>query len=164
MSESSEEKTKRKIIERLLVYPWVYQITVFFEDYDHSQELPEVMPEIRTKLRKAFPNDPFFARTALRYHSATKETIAYESYYCLRPLPEARKSLEAWMKGGRVRARPISPEKRLRSAFSIKTGKPHDLKGYFQRGKVNRHRFLSEGKLPAPDLHLFEFFLESWKA
>lgn len=160
MSELSEDKTKRKIIERLLAYPWVYQVTVFFEDYDHSQELPQVMPEIRTKLRRAFPNDPIFSRTALKYHSATKERIAYETFYCLRRIPEVKKCLRSWMKGGEVRSRPISSEKRLSSARSIRKERPHNLKGYFGKSKVNRIRLLNEAKLPAPDPRLYEAFLE----
>ncbi len=159
MSESSEEKTKRKLIEKLLVYPWVYQVTLFFEDYDHSQELPEVLPKLRTKIRKAFPNDPIFARTALKYHSATRTRIAYETYYCLKPIPELKRNIEKWMSTDRVRSRTISPEKRLQSAKSMRKGISHDLKGYFHLDKVNRHRLLNRKKLPAPNFVLHDLFL-----
>lgn len=162
MSENAEEKAKRDIAWRLLAYPWVYQTTLFYPDPDSSQDLIEDMLIIRRKIRRKFPEDAFFLRIGIKHHKSTNETIAYETIYSLRPIPELKPLIREWMENRiNVKRGRISYFRRLWIARTLKRKEQglHDLSGYFGRKKVNRVRFLNEAKLPAPDVRLYDAHL-----
>lgn len=161
MSENAEGKAKRDIIWKLLVYPWVYQTSIYYQDADDSLDLIGEMPTIRAKIRRAFPEDALFLKVGLRYDRERDETTAFETIFSLRPLPELKGLIKGWMnKKTKVQSRKISYGKRLSSARAIKRGRLHDLNTYFGKDKVNRICFLNRRYLPVPDLRLYEAFLE----
>lgn len=162
MSENAEEKGKRDLAWKLLAYPWMYQTTIFYQDPDDSLDLLDEMLVIRRKIRRKFPEDAFFLRIGTKHHKSTNETIAYETIYSLRPMPELKPLIREWMSDKtNVKRGRISYLRRLWIARYLKRKEKelHDLSGYFGRSKVNRIRFLSKAKLPTPDKRLYDALL-----
>lgn len=151
MTESSEDKTKRRYIRQLLTYPWAYQTSLFYPSEQESLALIDDLSSIKAKLRRKYPDQPFLLRLALKHHPApASETIAWLSVLTLSEIP----TLKQFLRGPdnhRVLRRGIAPDKRLRSAISIHTQRPHRLKEFFGRDKVNRYALLNEKHLPEPD-------------
>ena len=60
--ETSEDKTKRKFANYLLVPIWNYQYSVFYEAPEDSTNLLVDQKQFRQELGRKFPDQPFLVR------------------------------------------------------------------------------------------------------
>lgn len=148
MSETSEEKTKRKYLTVLRDYQWSYQHSVFYDDPEQSLGLLEDMASFKQVLRRRCPDQPFLIRVqALKkgaIHQAFLSIITTAKVDDLRDI--ANKTFPSTMN---VVGRNLSPERLSQQAAVIETAKPHDLSKLFDKTGINRWTILNKHALVA---------------
>ena len=146
MSESSEEKTKRKYLTVLRGYQWSYQHSVFYDDPEQSLGLLEDMASFKQMLRRRCPDQPFLIRVqALKkgaVHQAFLSIITTDKVDDMREI--ANKTFPATMN---VVGRRLSAERLSQQARVIEEAKPHDLSKLFDREGINRWSILNKDSL-----------------
>lgn len=146
MSESSEEKTKRKYLTVLRGYQWSYQHSVFYDDPEQSLGLLEDMASFKQMLRRRCPDQPFLIRVqALKkgaVHQAFLSIITTAKVDDLREI--ANKTFPAKMN---VVGRRLSAERLSQQARVIEEAKPHDLSKLFDKVGINRWSILNKDSL-----------------
>jgi len=78
MSESSTDKTTRKILSAMEEYEWVQQVSIFYLDYNDRFLAAEHKPEITRRLRRMFPNQAFLYRLRLNRAVDANKVYGYE--------------------------------------------------------------------------------------
>jgi hypothetical protein len=146
VSESSEEKTKRKYLTVLRGYQWSYQHSVFYNDFEQSQGLLVDMVSFKQMLRRRCPAQPFLIRVqALKKgadHQAFLSIITTAKVEDLQGI--ANKTFPAKMN---VMGRQLSAERLSRQARVIEEAKPHDLSKLFDKVRINRWSILNKPML-----------------
>lgn len=146
MSESSEEKTKRKYLTALRGYQWSYQHSVFYDDPEQSLGLLEDMASFKQILRRRCPDQPFLIRVqALKkgaVHQAFLSIITTAKVDDLREI--ANKTFPAKMN---VVGRRLSAERLSQQARVIEEAKPHNLSKLFGKAGINRWTLLNKQHL-----------------
>jgi hypothetical protein len=148
VSETSEEKTKRKYLTVLRGYEWSYQHSVFYNDPEQSLGLLQDMPSFKQQLRRRCPDQPFLIRVqALKkgaVHQAYLSIITTAKVDDLREI--ANKTFPATMN---VLGKHLSVEKHDQIARAIEKQKPHDLSKLFDKAGINRWSVLNKHLLKA---------------
>jgi hypothetical protein len=143
VSETSEEKTKRKYLTVLRGYQWSYQHSVFYDDPEQSLGLLEDMASFKQMLRRRCPDQPFLIRVqALKkgaVHQAFLSIITTAKVDDLREI--ANKTFPAKMN---VIGRTLSVEKHDSIARAIEKQKPQDLSKLFDKAGINRWSVLNK--------------------
>lgn len=143
MSETSEEKTKRKYLTVLRGYQWSYQHSVFYDDPEQSLGLLEDMASFKQMLRRRCPDQPFLIRVqALKkgaVHQAFLSIITTAKVDDLREI--ANKTFPAKMN---VIGRTLSVERHDSIARAIEKQKPQDLSKLFDKAGINRWSVLNK--------------------
>jgi len=148
MSESSSDKTTRKIVEAMEQYEWVQQVSIFYWNYEDRFLAPDHKPEITRRLRRMFPEQAFLYRLRINkdvnssfvhgYDGNSKSvSMAYHSFFTNRSLK--RKELlvftvaleKAFDCDLRHRSRTVQALKRYLWINTIKREKVEDLTSYF---------------------------------
>lgn len=146
MSETSEEKTKRKYLTMLRDYEWSYQHSVFYDDPEQSIGLLEDMVSFKQMLRRRCPDQPFLIRVqALKkgaVHQAFLSIITTAKVDDLKEI--ANKKFPATMN---VVGRRLSVERLSQQAHVIEQAKPHDLSKLFDKAGTNRWSVLNKHML-----------------
>lgn len=147
MSETSEEKTKRKYLTVLRGYQWSYQHSVFYDDPDQSHALLEHMVRFKQILRRRCPDQPFLVRIqTLKKGSAPHQ--AYLTIFTTKKVEDLRqmanKVFPATMN---VLGKRLSAEKHDQIARAIEKQKPHDLSKLFDKVGINRWTLLNKQHL-----------------
>lgn len=62
MSESSDEKTRRKYLQLMNDYEWSYQYSLFYDDPHDSRRLLDDMVKFKQALRRKWPDTAFLIR------------------------------------------------------------------------------------------------------
>lgn len=147
MSESSEEKTKRKYLTVLRGYQWSYQHSVFYNDPEQSHALLEHMVRFKQVLRRRCPDQPFL----VRIQTLKKGSVPHQAYLTIfttkkvEDLREmANKVFPAIMN---VMGKKLSVEKLDQIARAIEKQKPHDLSKVLDKAGINRWTVLNKDKL-----------------
>lgn len=143
MSETSEEKTKRKYLAVLRGYRWSYQHSIFYDDPEQSHALLDHMVRFKQVLRRRCPDQPFLVRIqTLKKGSAPHQ--AYLTIFTTKKVDGLRemanKVFPAIMN---VRGKNLSLEKLDRIAQTIEEQKPHDLSKLFDKAGINRWSVLN---------------------
>lgn len=151
MSESSEEKTKRKYLTVLRGYQWSYQHSVFYDDPDQSHALLDHMARFKQVLRRRCPDQPFLVRIqTLKKGSAPHQ--AYLTIFTTKKVEDLRemanKVFPAIMN---VMGKKLSVEKLDQIAKAVEQQKPHDLSKLFDKVGINRWSVLNKQKLILSD-------------
>lgn len=148
MSESSEEKTKRKYLTVLRGYQWSYQHSIFYDDPEQSIALLGDMVLFKQMLRRKCPDQPFLIRVqALKkgaIHQAFLSIITTAKVGSLGEI--ANKAFPAKMN---VIGRRLSAERLSQQASVIEESKPHDLSKLFDKTGINRWSMLNKHALVA---------------
>ena len=148
MSETSEEKTKRKYLTVLRGYQWSYQHSVFYDDPEQSLGLLEDMASFKQMLRRRCPDQPFLIRVqALKkgaVHQAFLSIITTAKVDDLREM--ANKVFPSVMN---VLGKKLSVDKLDQIARAIEKQKPHDLSKLFDKTGINRWSVLNKHLLAA---------------
>lgn len=162
MTETTEDRTKRTYITKLLSYTWQHQTSVFYECHESSLALLDKLPSIKAKLRRKYPDQPFLLRVQLKEHKDCKEWRAYLVVFSLSKVEGLWQYLNSITSGNAYNMK-LPEWRRLRAAKAISDNPPHELKSFFGRDKINRQALLNEKHLPAADDELLTKFYKSSK-
>lgn len=80
MTESADNKTKRKYLKMLNQYEWSYQYSIFYEDAQDSHKLLDDMVGFKQRLRRKYPDTAFLVRIQAhrkRWEGASPELQAF---------------------------------------------------------------------------------------
>jgi hypothetical protein len=143
VSETSEEKTKRKYLTVLRGYQWSYQHSVFYDDPERSLGLVKEMVSFKQMLRRRCPDQPFLIRVqALKKGAVHQAFLSIITTAKVDDLVEiANKTFPAKMN---VVGRRLSAERLSQQASVIEEAKPHDLSKLFDKSGINRWTLLNK--------------------
>ena len=151
MSETSEDKTKRKYLSVLRNYQWSYQHSIFYDDPKLSERLLEEMVPFKQRLRRQCSEQPFL----VRIQTLKKGSNPHQAYLTIfttkkvEGLKEmANKVFPATMN---VMGKRLSGEKLKQIADAIERHKPHDLSKIFGMTGINRWSILNRDNLVRSD-------------
>lgn len=149
MSETSEDKTKRKYLSVLRGYQWRYQHSVFYDNPELSVGLLDDMVAFKQTLRRRCPDQPFLVRIqtlkkGAAPHQAYLTIFTTEKVEDLREI--ANKSFPADMN---VMGKKLSADKLEQIAGAIEKQKPHDLSKVLGKQGINRWSILNKQQLVA---------------
>lgn len=149
MSESSEDKTRRKFAKYLLHPRWAYQYSFFYEDPADSKSLLNDQKLFRQKLRRKFPNQPFLVRVQT-LKRAGRELQAYLTIYTTQKTEGMFELSERYFPVN-VLYRQLTERRREVKAHKILTQKPHDLTKLFGQVRIRRYGVINKHLLEDMD-------------
>lgn len=155
MSESSDDKSKRKYLHLLLNYQWSYQHSLFYEEREDSKTLLDDMIRFKQELRRKCPDQPFLIRIQLHNRKTEHSPDGgLQAYLVILTTERADKQInEATEKAMSAQCNILNmiltPEKITKAASAIKSQKPHNLERLFDKQKINRFSVLNKNKLKA---------------
>ena len=151
MSETSEDKTKRKYLTVLRTHQWSYQHSIFYNDAEQSHALLDDMVRFKQVLRRWCPDQPFLIRVqALKKGAVHQAFLAIFTTAKVKNLQEiANKTFPATMN---VVGRRLSAERLSQQARVIEEAKPHDLSKLFDKAGINRWSVLNKNLLVANEV------------
>jgi hypothetical protein len=146
VSETSEEKTKRKYLTVLRGYQWSYQHSIFYKDAEQSHALLDDMVRFKQVLRRRCPDQPFLIRVqALKRGAVHQAFLSIITTAKVEDLQEiANNTFPALMN---VVGRRLSAERLSQQASVIEEAKPHDLSKLFDKSGINRWTLLNKQRL-----------------
>lgn len=153
MSESSDDKSKRKYLHLLLNYQWSYQYSLFYEDREESKTLLDDMIRFKQELRRKCPDQPFLIRIQLHNRKTEHSPDGgLQAYLVILTTERADKSIEtaadkAMSTQCNILNRKLTVEKITKIASAIRVQKPHNLERFFGKVKINRYTLLNKNKL-----------------
>lgn len=178
MTESAEQKTRRKFSTLYLKYDWRFQTTVFLKEYESRLEFLEYAKVMRRELPKVFPETAFLWRLILS-RAKTYRFTGYDGKAATTNMPaitlfhyhkimkeDVEDSLEAALakhfSGNYVplfaMRRTIITEKYHRYPKTVKNGKPQNLEKYFSLEKCpQRYGIINKKHAFAWDSSGFDF-------
>tara|TARA_R110001592_G_scaffold112297_6_gene310410 strand:- start:8512 stop:9066 length:555 start_codon:yes stop_codon:yes gene_type:complete len=155
MTESTEQKTRRKFSKLYLKYDWRFKTTVFLQEYEDRLEFLEYARVMRRELPKVFPETAFLWRLILS-RAKTSYFEGYDGKAATTDMPaitlfhyarisreELRDGLEAALakhSSGAytplyVKGQSVTTEKYHSYPKTVKNGKPQNLEKYFSLEK-----------------------------
>lgn len=144
MSESSEEKTRRKFAKYLLDPRWMYQYSFFYEEPEYSKSLIEDQKVFRQELRRKFPNQPFLVRVQTLKRPG-REFQAYLTIYTTQKTEGMFEVSERYFLAPvNVLYRQLTERRREVKANKILTQKPHDLTKLFGQVRIRRYGVINK--------------------
>jgi len=142
MSESSEDKTRRKFAKYLLDPRWTYQYSFFYEDPTESKSLLDDQKLFRQELRRKFPNQPFLVRVQTLKRPG-RELQAYLTIYTTQKTEGVFEVSERYFPVN-VLYRQLTERRREVKAHKILTQKPHDLTKLFGSVRIRRYGIINK--------------------
>jgi len=152
MSESSEDKTKRKYVHVLTSNPWPFQCSIFYANPTESTRLLDDMKRFKQRLRRKLPTSPMLIRIKLLHRNKVLQayvSILTANDHCDVIEGVASRSFAVPVN---VRGRRFSAERIARQASAIKSQKPHNLNRLLGDRKINRYSLLNVAYLLTPTL------------
>jgi hypothetical protein len=153
MSESSEEKSKRKYLNLLCNYQWPYQHSVFYSDLTESTALLGDMIKFKQALRRCCPKQPFLIKIQLLNKKTPHNPEGGQQAYLAIFTTEKTKTAIAFATEKAMRAetnviyKKLTREKIANIALAINNQKPHNLEKFFKKEKINRYTILNKDHL-----------------
>jgi hypothetical protein len=158
MTETAEDRSKRRFCQHLDDDIWRYQVTIFLTQYSDRYVSPEIFQTVRKRIARCYREQPFLwrigikAKAKARYFddldpADTAVTVPYMTLYTDRHTE--RKGLMSCL--SKMKLPPdVSvwtqyTNKARRDGYirKVKLDDPHDLKAYFDKQKVNRFGLLN---------------------
>lgn len=147
MSETSEDKTKRKYLSVLRGYQWSYQHSVFYDNPELSYGLLDDMVAFKQTLRRKCPDQPFL----LRIQTLKKGAAPHQAYLTIFTTEKVEDLGEIANKTFPTKmndlGKKLSAEKLEQIAGAIEKQKPHDLSKVLGKSVINRWSILNRNKL-----------------
>ncbi|WP_236182279.1 hypothetical protein [Pseudomonas sputi] len=144
MSESSEDKTKRKYLAVLRSYQWSYQHSIFYDDPEQSHALLDHMVKFKQTLRRRCPDQPFLIRVQM-LKKGGRPLQAYLTIFTTEKVEDLRNMAnKVFPTVMNVLGKKLSTEKLDQIATAIEKQKPHDLSKLFGKQGVNRWSVLNK--------------------
>ncbi|MET0015019.1 MAG: hypothetical protein ABW088_15310 [Sedimenticola sp.] len=160
MSESSEDRTKRKYINYLHSCEWKYQYSIFYKSIAASKEAVNHAHKLKRNFSRTFKN-PLLHRLQLRGGLDPKifddgvpgkrVIAAYHSFFSTDKLDrEKLEDIAGRVVDGQIKVnyRSLRPEKLARIESAIKNQKPHDLITFFGKSNIQRISLLNKKYIP----------------
>lgn len=147
MSESSEDKTRRKILKLLTDHPWSRQYSIFYKNREDSENLIRDLPRFKKELRRKFATIPFLLQTRLYKPKGSVKPFAYVTIFTIDTIHFSKfEEIADSVFDHPVRAvtRYFREEKKISTLNKIKTQKLHNLSGFFNTKKINRIHLLNK--------------------
>ncbi len=150
MSETSEEKTRRRYLALLTGNEWTMQYSVFYANPALSIQLLDDQIAFKQKLRKEYPDQPFLIRiqTKLGNGLGDKTLQAWLSIITTKPVEGFEsfldKTFPVAMNGP---GRKLNRMKLYTMTTALSKQKPHDLTKIFGDIRIRRWTLLNEPKL-----------------
>ena len=143
MTETAEQRTKRRFIEYLDMTEWEYQYSFFYQCAMDAREFALVdAAKLKEKLRRtrSLQSQPFLYRLCLYKSNAfhTVFTTKKVDQILLKSLVEKVAKVEIRIMGREITSWKIEKYKR-----AVSKQRPHDLKGFFGDKKINRIALLN---------------------
>lgn len=143
MTETSQNKTKRKYVSLLTDYYWSYQCSVFYEHPSDSIHLLEDMKPFKQRLRRRLPDIPMLIRVCLLNRDG--ELQAYLSIHTVQNIREivTEVATQTFSAPPSVVGRKRGVHTIASAAATIARQKPHNLLRMFGDRKINRYSLLN---------------------
>lgn len=152
MTESSEDKTKRKLSKLLQDHDWQHQHSIFYRDIEESINLIDNSNKLKRILKKKLPTSPFLICYRTLYRKDRGGLQAYVTIFSTAQIKKFQKMAEeAFGSGIATRGRTLSPEKLQRTVSALKTQKLHDLETFFGH-RVKRYSVINKSSLKNHEL------------
>lgn len=138
MTESAEDRSKRKFCDHLTSYEWTSQISAFYEDQDVAIESVIIEgAKLRKALARAFPESVFLWRLMIKHRSG-QGPFPYWTAFTTESMN--RKDLTRYFKklGCNPSVRKVTEEKVASFGRAVMTQRPHDLNRVLGDRKINR--------------------------
>lgn len=152
MSETSEDKSKRKYLHLLNTYEWNYQHSLFYQEPEDSKSLLDDMIKFKQSLRRRCADQALLIRIQLLRKKTTHNPNGTEQAYLTilsteNIKPSIKEAAELTMSSPcNVATKRLSAEKHTTIASAIKSQKPHNLERFFGKQKINRFTILNRYK------------------
>lgn len=160
MSESSQEKTKRKTLELLSSEQWSYQLSIFYRCFSNRLLALEHKEKITRVLKRLNPDQPILYRLCLfdaphehlddiDDNDLVTERMPYHAVFSSTPfyLKEPDLALALTKVTGislNVLKRSFKGELKRRYLSAIKVGELHELKDYFGTNRVRSYYLINK--------------------
>lgn len=152
MSETSEDKSKRKYLKLLNDYEWNYQHSLFYENPEDSKLLLDDMIRFKQFSRRRCADHALLIRVQLlRKKTAYNPNGTEQAYLTILATKDIKASIQEAAKTTisspcNVVIKQLSAEKKNSIASAIKSQKPHNLERFFGKEKINRFTVLNRDK------------------
>jgi hypothetical protein len=147
MSETSEDKSKRKYVKVLRDNQWSYQYSVFYENPEESVGLLDHMVKFKRCLKREYSGVPFLFRIQLHTHHSG-ELQAFLTLFTIEKLKGfdelANKAFPSSMSTLYQR---LTDEMLSSKASAILQQRPHSLSKVFSKEGQNRWGILNKDAL-----------------
>ena len=150
MSETSEDKTKRKYLAMLTDHQWSHRYSVFYDDLALSNHLLTDMVGFKQALRKQYPDQPFLIRIQVKVGNGRGDKTL-QAYLMILTTARSEGLKEvadnAFSSEVNVMSDKLAPAKLESIASAIDTQKPHDLTKVFGNVRIRRWSVLNKDAL-----------------
>ncbi|MNJ41418.1 hypothetical protein D3C77_363420 [compost metagenome] len=147
MSETTEDKTKRKYLAVFKGNPWSNQYSVFYADPTMSNSLLDDMVAFKQRLRRVYPDQPFLIRIQLKSGSGWP-LHAYLTMFTTKPVDGLQDLVsQLFTTPMKVLSRRLNEGKMVTIANAIDKQRPQNLSKFFAKAGVNRWTVLNKGLL-----------------
>ncbi len=159
MSESPEDRSKRRFLEHLDSHQWTYQVSIFLNYYGDKEHSLDVFDSVRSRIARVYKEQPFLWRLAAKgglppsYFKdeedigLAKVTSPYLTLFTDTSIPKKEiKHIIDKMPGDfelRVKVTALSEDKINSYRRAVKKQKPHNLKAIYGDRKINRFGVLN---------------------
>ena len=153
MSESSVEKTKRKLSALILNHAWTHQYSIFYIDNKEGHRLIQDGNKLKKSLKKLYPASPFLVCYRTLYRAEYGGLQAYAIIFSMQKIKDMAEIAEnAFSASTRHRNRKVSREKLESTARAIRNQRLHDLEEFFGRS-VRRYSIINKSELDRFKVH-----------
>jgi hypothetical protein len=143
MSETSEDKTKRKFVAHLRKPIWTIQYSVFYVNPAESYRLLEDQKRFRRELKRKFPDQPFLVR--VQTHRKGKIHQAYLTLFTTQKVDGIEELAKRYFPlEVNVANQPLTVEECESKANTILTQNLHDLTKLFGTVRIRRHDVINK--------------------
>jgi hypothetical protein len=152
MTESSEQKTKRRYVDLLTNYTWSHQYSIFYDDYQQSTNLLRDIKTFKQRLRRRLPDQPFLTKVALL--NRDKKLQAYLTMFTTAPAMDWKieeVACASFSSAVNVIQQRVSVASLERAGQTILRERPHNLNRFFGLAKINRYAILNQHRLPVTE-------------
>jgi len=147
LSETPEEKTKRKLSTLITDHQWTHQYSVFYREIENCPSLISDSNKLKKTLRTKYPESPFLVCYRTLYKKERGGLQAYLTLFSTTKIYNFNKlANKAFESGVTGTGRALDQEKQQRIASAIKNQKLHDLNKYFGQ-KIRRYSLLNKSAL-----------------
>ena len=145
MSETSEEKSKRRYLSVLKENQWSYQYSVFYDDPVQSVELLDDMVRFKRYLRREYKNQPFLFRIQTHMHRDKQVLQALLTLFTTEKLTGFEElANKAFPSPMNTQSRYITDGKLASMVESIGRQRTHDLSKLFNKVGQNQWGILNK--------------------